>query len=109
MSASMYANPHNRGAVVNQLDAMILGAAEIDLDFNVNVTTGTSGMIIGGSGGHSDTAAGAKLALVTTRLTGGALPEDRRPGHDHDHARRDDRRRGHGGGRGSQPAPRRSP
>jgi citrate lyase subunit alpha / citrate CoA-transferase len=33
MSASMYANPHNRGAVVNQLDAMILGAAEIDLDF----------------------------------------------------------------------------
>ena len=43
MSASMYANPHNRGAVVNQLDAMILGAAEIDLDFNVNVTTGTNG------------------------------------------------------------------
>ena len=39
MSASMYANPHNRGCVVNQLDAVILGAAEIDLDFNVNVTT----------------------------------------------------------------------
>jgi citrate lyase subunit alpha / citrate CoA-transferase len=75
MSASMYANPHNRGAVVNQLDAMILGAAEIDLDFDVNVTTGASGMIIGGSGGHSDTAAGAKLALVTTRLTGGAYPK----------------------------------
>jgi citrate lyase subunit alpha / citrate CoA-transferase len=75
MSASMYANPHNRGAVVNQLDTMILGAAEIDLDFNVNVTTGTTGMIIGGSGGHSDTAAGAKLALVTTRLTSGAYPK----------------------------------
>lgn len=75
MSASMYANPHNRGAVVNQLDAMILGAAEVDLNFDVNVTTGTSGMIIGGSGGHSDTAAGAKLALVTTRLTGGAYPK----------------------------------
>jgi citrate lyase subunit alpha/citrate CoA-transferase len=75
MSASMYANPHNRGAVVNQLDAMILGAAEIDLNFDVNVTTGTSGMIIGGSGGHSDTAAGAKLALVTTRLMGGAYPK----------------------------------
>src|SRR4051795_12340928 len=75
MSASMYANPHNRGAVVNQLDAMILGAAEVDLNFDVNVPTGTSGMIIGGSGGHSDTAAGAKLALVTTRLTGGAYPK----------------------------------
>jgi citrate lyase subunit alpha / citrate CoA-transferase len=75
MSASMYANPHNRGAVVNQLDTMILGAAEVDLDFNVNVTTGTNGMIIGGSGGHSDTAAGAKLALVTTRLRSGAYPK----------------------------------
>jgi citrate lyase subunit alpha/citrate CoA-transferase len=53
MSASMYANPHNRGAVVNQLDVMILGAAEIDLDFNVNVTLGSSGLIIGGSGGHT--------------------------------------------------------
>ena len=71
MTASMYANPHNRGAVVNQLDAMILGATEIDLDFNVNVTTGTDGVIMGGSGGHADTAAGAKLALVTTRLSAG--------------------------------------
>jgi len=71
MSASMYANPHNRGAVVNQLDAMILGATEIDLSFNVNVTTGADGFIMGGSGGHADTAAGAKLALVTSRLNAG--------------------------------------
>lgn len=68
MSASMYANPHNRGAVVNQLDAMILGATQIDTDFNVNVTTRTDGIIMGGSGGHADAAAGAKLAIVTTRL-----------------------------------------
>jgi citrate lyase subunit alpha / citrate CoA-transferase len=68
MTASMYANPHNRGAVVNQLDVAVLGAAEIDTDFNVNVTTGTDGRIIGGSGGHADTAAGAKLTLITTRL-----------------------------------------
>src|SRR5579862_615634 len=71
MSASMYANPHNRGAIVNMLDAMILGAAEIDVDFNVNVTTGTDGVIMGGSGGHADAAAGAKLAIVTTRLNAG--------------------------------------
>ena len=75
MSASMYANPHNRGAVVNRLDAMILGAAEIDLDFNVNVTLGANGVIIGGSGGHSDTAAGAKLALVTTHVAAGPVPK----------------------------------
>ena len=75
MSASMYANPWNRGAVVNRLDTMILGAAEVDLDFNVNVSTATDGRIIGGSGGHSDTAAGAKLALVTTRLVAGSYPK----------------------------------
>jgi citrate lyase subunit alpha/citrate CoA-transferase len=68
MTASMYANPHNKGAVVNRLSAMVLGATEIDLAFNVNVTTGAGGRIMGGSGGHSDTAAGAQLAIVTTRL-----------------------------------------
>ena len=72
MSASMYANPHSRGPLVEQLDAMLLGAAEIDLDFNVNVTTGSDGVILGGSGGHADTAAGARLALVTTRLASSA-------------------------------------
>ncbi|MBV8965593.1 MAG: citrate lyase subunit alpha [Mycobacteriaceae bacterium] len=75
MTGSMYANPWNRGAVVNRLDCMILGAAEIDLDFNVNVSTSTDGRIIGGSGGHSDTAAGSKLALVTTQLTAGQYPK----------------------------------
>lgn len=75
MSASLYANPHNRGAVVNQLDAMILGAAEVDRDFNVNVTTGTSGRILGGSGGHADTATGSKLAIVTTRLAAAGGPK----------------------------------
>jgi citrate lyase subunit alpha/citrate CoA-transferase len=75
MSASLYANPHTRGPLMDQLDAMLLGAAEVDLDFNVNVTTGTSGRILGGSGGHADTAAGSKLALVTTRLAATAGPK----------------------------------
>jgi citrate lyase subunit alpha/citrate CoA-transferase len=74
MSASMYGNPHNKGAVVNQLDVMILGATEIDTKFNVNVTTGSNGVIMGGSGGHSDTAAGAKLSIVVTQLVKGRLP-----------------------------------
>lgn len=75
MSASMYANPANRGPVVNMLDAVILGAAEIDLDFNVNVTSKANGVIMGGSGGHADTAAGAKLAIITTRLTAAGFPK----------------------------------
>lgn len=74
MSASLYGNPHNKGGVVNNLDIMILGATEIDTDFNVNVTTGSDGDIMGGSGGHSDTAAGAKLAIVVTKLIKGRLP-----------------------------------
>lgn len=69
MSAATYAGPHVGGAVVDRLDAVVLGAAEVDLDFNVNVTTKAGGTIIGGSGGHADTAAGARLTLVTTRLT----------------------------------------
>ncbi|MDE2452001.1 MAG: citrate lyase subunit alpha [Burkholderiales bacterium] len=71
MSASMYASPASRGAVVDRLDAMILGAAEVDLDFNVNVTTGSTRRILGGSGGHADTADGSQLAIVTTRLQAG--------------------------------------
>lgn len=74
MSASMYGNPHNKGAVVNNLDIVILGATEIDLDFNVNVTTGSDGVIMGGSGGHSDTAAGAKLVIIVSNLMKARLP-----------------------------------
>lgn len=68
MSASMYANADNKGSVVNKLDVVILGATEIDTDFNVNVTTTSDGTIMGGSGGHADTSAGAKLAIIVTQL-----------------------------------------
>ena len=54
---------------------MILGAAEIDMEFNVNVTCASDGRIIGGSGGHADTAAGARLPIVTTPLRAGGLPK----------------------------------
>jgi citrate lyase subunit alpha/citrate CoA-transferase len=74
MGASMYGNPHNKGSVADNLDVMILGATQIDTDFNVNVTTNSSGIIMGGSGGHSDTAAGAKLSIVVTQLYKGRLP-----------------------------------
>ncbi|MDI6600569.1 MAG: citrate lyase subunit alpha [Thermoanaerobacteraceae bacterium] len=74
ISSSMYGNPHNKGAVVNNLDVMILGATEIDTSFNVNVTTGSDGIIMGGSGGHNDTAAGSRLAIVVTNLFKGRLP-----------------------------------
>ena len=74
MSSSMYGNAANKGAVVNKLDIMILGATEIDTDFNVNVTTASDGTIMGGSGGHSDTAAGSNLAIIVTKLVKSRTP-----------------------------------
>ncbi len=64
ISSSRYANPHNKGCAVNRLDAMILSATEVDTAFNVNVHTASDGRVMGGSGGHADTAAGSKLAVV---------------------------------------------
>ena len=74
VSAGYYANPFNAGCVVNMLDTVILGATEIDTDFNVNVTTGSDGIIMGGSGGHSDAAAGAKMTIIVANLLRGRLP-----------------------------------
>ena len=68
IGAFEYASPANGHAWVNSLDAVILGATEIDTDFNVNVHTDSAGIIMGGSGGHSATAAGAKLAMVIAPL-----------------------------------------
>ncbi|MDR1605428.1 MAG: citrate lyase subunit alpha [Gracilibacteraceae bacterium] len=73
MSGSLYGNPHSRGAVVNNLDIMILGATEIDLDFNVNVVTGSDGVVMGASGGHNDCSAGSKIAIVVSNLLKGRL------------------------------------
>lgn len=68
MDASMYANPFTKNNIASKLDVVILGATEIDLDYNVNVTTSSTNMLMGGSGGHSDTAFGAKLTIITTNL-----------------------------------------
>lgn len=74
ISALRYAAPGGRGAVVDSLDVVILGATEIDTDFNVNVHTDSGGYIMGGSGGHSDTAAGAKLAMVIAPMFRARMP-----------------------------------
>uniref|UniRef100_UPI003B5245E9 citrate lyase subunit alpha n=1 Tax=Roseovarius indicus TaxID=540747 RepID=UPI003B5245E9 len=75
MSAETYASPDRPDSIAKQLDVMILGAAEVDMNFNVNVTCASDGRIIGGSGGHADTAAGATLPIVTTQLAAGGFPK----------------------------------
>ena len=74
ISAMHYASPGAASAVVDSLDMVILGATEIDTDFNVNVHTDSRGAIMGGSGGHSDTAAGAKLSMIIAPLFRARLP-----------------------------------
>lgn len=74
ISAAEYASPLSKAACVDQLDMVILSALEIDLDFNVNVLTGSDGLMMGASGGHCDTAAGAKLTVVVAPLMRSRIP-----------------------------------
>lgn len=74
ISISKYANQFTKGPVVNDLDVAIMGATEVDIDFNVNVTTNSLGVIMGGSGGHADASMGSKLTVVVTDLTRKEFP-----------------------------------
>ncbi len=75
MSAAEYASPLHPSPAVDALDLVVLGAAEIDRDFNVNVARSGDGRLIGGPGGHPDTAAGAKMTVIVTTLTSGGWPK----------------------------------
>ena len=74
ISAGQYADPFNKGAVVNKLDFVILAALEVDVNFNCNVVVGSDGIITGAQGCHPDTAAGAKCAIVIAPLLQGRIP-----------------------------------
>jgi len=73
IDASYYAS-FLADSAVDQLDFVILSALEIDTNFNVNVLTGSDGVIRGAIGGHPDTAAGASLSVVVGPLTRGRIP-----------------------------------
>lgn len=74
ISAGEYADPFNKGAVVNKLDFVILAALEVDINFNCNVVVGSDGVITGAQGGHPDTAEGAKCSIVIAPLLQGRIP-----------------------------------
>ena len=69
ITAAQYASPASKSTAASHLDAVVLGAAQIDLDFNVNVHTDSDGCIIGGSGGHTDVAEEAGLTVVAAPLS----------------------------------------
>jgi citrate lyase subunit alpha/citrate CoA-transferase len=72
IDASWYADPANKGAMVDKLDVVILSALEIDTKFNVNVMSGSDGVIRGAIGGHQD-AAKAKLTIISAPLVRGRI------------------------------------
>ena len=74
ISANEYANPTSKAAYVDRVDVVILSALEVDLDFNVNVITGSDGVMRGASGGHCDVAAAANLTIVVAPLVRSRIP-----------------------------------
>jgi citrate lyase subunit alpha/citrate CoA-transferase len=74
IDAAYYASSGMEGAAVNQLDVVVLSALEIDTNFNVNVLTGSDGIIRGAVGGHPDTAAGACMSVIVAPLIRGRIP-----------------------------------
>lgn len=74
ISTNVYANPSSKAACCDQVDIVILSALEIDTDFNVNVLTGSDGVMRGASGGHCDVAAAANLTVVVAPLIRSRIP-----------------------------------
>lgn len=74
ISASFYANPNTSGPAVNNLDFVMLGALEIDTNFNINVMTKSDGTINQAVGGHQDTAVGAKMSIILAPLIRSRIP-----------------------------------
>jgi len=58
-------NYHAKGCLSHMLDVGVLGATEIDLNFNVNVNTHSDGLLLHGTGGFPDVAAGSAVTIIT--------------------------------------------
>ncbi|EGT5682615.1 citrate lyase subunit alpha [Cronobacter turicensis] len=74
ISTNVYASPASKAACCDKLDVVILSALEIDVGFNVNVITGSDGVMRGASGGHCDVAAAADLTVVVAPLLRSRIP-----------------------------------
>jgi len=61
-------NWHSKGCFAPRVKAGVLGATEIDFDFNVNVNTHSDGWLLHGIGGFTD-AADAEITIITAPLT----------------------------------------
>lgn len=63
-SIGEYADPTSKGRNVDRLDTVVLGATELDVNFNVNVNTHSDGRMLHGIGGHQDVSTAANLSIM---------------------------------------------
>lgn len=71
---SDYSNPFRKGNYLKHLNFGVLGALEVDTDFNVNILTGSSGQMMGGLGGGPDVAEEADISIVALPIVRGRTP-----------------------------------
>ncbi len=69
-----YADPSSKGRFLDGLHATMLGATEVDTNFNVNVNTHSDGRLLHGIGGHQDSASGANLTMITVPVFRKTIP-----------------------------------
>ena len=69
-----YSDPTMKGRNTDRLDTVILGATEVDTNFNVNVNTHSDGRMLHGIGGHQDVSAAANLTIITVPIFRKANP-----------------------------------
>lgn len=71
---AVYSNAFSKGNMLDQLNFGVLAALEVDIEFNVNILTGSSGEMMGGLGGGPDVAAGADISIVCLPIVRGRTP-----------------------------------
>lgn len=69
-----YSDPTMKGRNTDRLDTVILGATEVDTNFNVNVNTHSDGRMLHGIGGHQDVSTASNLTIITVPVFRKANP-----------------------------------
>lgn len=71
---AVYSNMYAKGCMLDKLNFGVLSALEVDVDFNVNILTGSNGNMMGGLGGGPDVADGSDISIVTLPIIRGRTP-----------------------------------
>jgi citrate lyase subunit alpha/citrate CoA-transferase len=69
VSTALYYSPACVQEACALMDVVVLGASEVDVEFNVNTVTGYDGVLRTGIGGGPDAAAGAKLSIFALPIS----------------------------------------